>query len=92
MDNILEIQIKRTLSTIMTLIIIQYRLTSHNFYLDLRFASRFVAHLWSLCVHVHISFVLYLTTKHLGPGLEASLQTHSKDAFNLRKQHKISIH
>lgn len=47
--------------------------TSHSSYLYLGLASRFVAHLWSLCVHVHISFVLYLPTEHLRPGLKASL-------------------
>lgn len=55
----------------------------HNGYLDLGFPSRFVAHLWSLSVHVNISFVLYLATEHLGPGLKASLQTHSQNTLNL---------
>lgn len=55
----------------------------HNMYLDFRLSSRFVAHLWSLCVHVHIRFVLYLATEHLGPGFEASLQPHSQYTFNL---------
>lgn len=61
---------------------------SHNAYLDLGLASWFVAHLWSLCVHVNISLVFHLASKHLGPGLKASLQTHSQDAFNLRKKSK----
>lgn len=37
-------------------------------YFDFGLSSRFVAHLWSLCVHVYISFVLYLATEHLRPG------------------------
>lgn len=52
-----------------------------NLYFGL--SSRFVADLWSFSVHVHISFVFYLTTKHLGPRFEASLKPHSKDTFNL---------
>lgn len=39
-----------------------------NMYFDFGLSSRFVAHLRSLCVHVHISLVLYLATKHLCPG------------------------
>lgn len=45
---------------------------SHH-HLDFGFSSRFVAHLWSLCIHVHIRFVLYLATEHLGPGFQAGL-------------------
>lgn len=54
-----------------------------NINLDFGLSSRFVADLWSFSVHVHISFVFYLTTKHLGPRFEASLKPHSKDAFDL---------
>lgn len=60
--------------------------SGHNAHLDLGLASWFVAHLWSFCVHVHISLVFYLASEHLCPGFEASLQTHSQDAFNLGKQ------
>lgn len=55
-------------------------------YLNLGLPSRFVAHLWSLCVHVYISLVLHLATEHLSPGLKTSLQTDSQDTFNLGKK------
>lgn len=61
----------------------QTKKNSHNVYLDFGLSSRFVAHLWSLCVHVYICFVLYLATENLGPGFEASLQPHPQDTFNL---------
>lgn len=38
-----------------------------------------------LCVHVHISFVLRLSMEHLGPGLQTGLESHAKDALNLRE-------
>lgn len=54
-------------------------------YLNLGVPSRFVADLWSFSVHVHISFVLHLSSEHLGPGFETGLKTHAQDAFNLKK-------
>lgn len=58
--------------------------TSRNCYLDLGLPSRFVADLWSLGVHVYISFVFHLATEHLCPSLKTSLKAHSQDTFNLR--------
>lgn len=52
-------------------------------YFDFGLSSRFVAHLRSLCVHVHISLVLDLASEDLRPGFETSLQPHSQDSFNL---------
>lgn len=54
-----------------------------NVNLDFGLSSRFVADLWSFSVHVHVSFVFYLSTKHLGPRFEASLEPHSEDTFDL---------
>lgn len=54
-----------------------------NVDLDFGLSSWFVADLWGFSVHVHISFVFYLTTKHLGPRFETSLKSYSEDTFNL---------
>ncbi len=51
------------------------------------FSSGFVTELRSLGVHVNISLVLHLTPENLRPGFESGLQTHSEDAFDLRRKH-----
>lgn len=63
----------------------QHSTTSHNSHLDFGLPSWFVADLWSLCVHVHISFVFYLATEDLSPSLKTSLKTHSQDTLNLKE-------